>query len=218
MNISKPQSDSQSTVNTTNKALQQYYKLHSRIYDATRWSFLFGRRTIVTQAAAITNPEHILEVGCGTGKNLAHLANIFPKSQITGVDVSSDMLGVAKRKLAYAGNRINLVRQPYPFPTASAQKYDLILFAYALSMFNPGWESAIRAAMEDLNEGGVLAVVDFHHSSFTGFRRWMGVNHVRMEAHLLPFLESQADKASCEIRRAYGGLWEYVLFLGRKHP
>ena len=83
-------------------------------------------------------------------------------------------------------------------------------------MFNPGWEAAIRAATDDLNEGGMLAVVDFHHSSSTVFRRWMGVNHVRMDAHLLPFLQSHLDDAAYKIHRAYGGVWEYVLFLGHK--
>ena len=216
MSITNPQSESHTTISSTNKALQQYYKLHSRIYDATRWSFLFGRHTIVAQAAAITTPKHILEVGCGTGKNLACLANKFPEAQITGVDVSSDMLTVAKRKLAPAGPRVRLLQQPYPFSKPGGQKYDLILFAYALSMFNPGWEDAASAAIDELNEGGVLAVVDFHNSSFAGFRHWMGLNHVRMEGHLLPFLKSHMDDASYKVHRAYGGVWEYALFLGHK--
>jgi len=214
MNSSNPQTASGYA---TNKILQRYYKWHSRVYDATRWSFLFGRNAIVTRAAAITNPRQILEVGCGTGKNLACLANTFPKSLITGVDVSADMLTVAKRKLASICHRVNLLQQPYPFPQASIQKYDLILFSYALSMFNPGWEDAIKAATVDLNDGGVLAVVDFHHSSLASFRRWMAINHVRMDGHLLPFLTSQVDCASYKVHSAYGGLWEYVLFLGQKH-
>lgn len=199
-----------------NKALRNYYKLHSRIYDATRWSFLFGRNTIVDRLAAHTDPKRILEVGCGTGKNLALLAKRFPKAQITGVDVSSDMLSVARRKLAHLGKRITLLHQPYPLPQSDRQKFDAILFAYALSMFNPGWDTAISAAIEDLNGGGTLAVVDFHSTAFSAFRRWMGVNHVRMEGHLLPVLEQRTADPSYEIRRAYGGLWEYVLFSGRK--
>ena len=204
------------TVEAKNKALQHYYKLHSRIYDVTRWSFLFGRTAIVNQLAAQTTPQHILEVGCGTGKNLALLANRFPNAQITGVDVSADMLSVARRKLSRLENRITLQNQPYPPPQSNRKKYDLVLFAYALSMFNPGWDTAIAAAIDDLNEGGTLAVVDFHTTSVAAFRRWMRVNHVRMEGHLLPLLKAHTDNPSVQIRRAYAGLWEYVLFIGRK--
>jgi S-adenosylmethionine-diacylgycerolhomoserine-N-methlytransferase len=49
-------------------AIERYYRLHSRIYAATRWSFLFGRRAILDDIAAATTPARILEVGCGTGK------------------------------------------------------------------------------------------------------------------------------------------------------
>jgi S-adenosylmethionine-diacylgycerolhomoserine-N-methlytransferase len=199
-----------------NKALKNYYKLHSRIYDATRWSFLFGRKAIVEHLAAQTDPQRILEVGCGTGKNLALLAKRFPKAHITGVDVSSDMLSVAQRKLAHLGSRVSLIDQPYPVSLSNSQKYDAILFSYALSMFNPGWDTAISAAIDDLNNGGTLAVVDFHNTPISAFRRWMGVNHVRMEGHLLPVLMQRTANPSHEIRRAYGGLWKYVLFSGRK--
>jgi S-adenosylmethionine-diacylgycerolhomoserine-N-methlytransferase len=206
----------QTNIDDKNKALQQYYKLHSRIYDSTRWSFLFGRKTIVEQLATRTNARRILEVGCGTGKNLALIANRFPTAQIVGVDVSLNMLNVAKRKLIHLTNRVTLLNQPYPLSPPNGQKYDQILFAYALSMFNPGWETAITSALGDLNEGGTLAVVDFHRTSVTTFARWMGANHVRMEGHLLPFLESHTNNPSYEVRKAYGGLWEYVIFTGEK--
>jgi S-adenosylmethionine-diacylgycerolhomoserine-N-methlytransferase len=206
------------TSDTKNSALQHYYKVHSRIYDATRWSFLFGRRAIVEQLAANTSPQRILEVGCGTGKNIALLADHFPTAHITGVDISTDMLNVAKRKLIQLTTPITLLNQTYPLEEATGQKYDVILFAYALSMFNPNWDAAITAAVDDLNEGGTLAVVDFHRTTIPAFKRWMAINHVRMEGHLLPFLEDHTDNPCYKIHRAYAGLWEYAVFSGQKRP
>ncbi|MBK9054941.1 MAG: class I SAM-dependent methyltransferase, partial [Chloroflexi bacterium] len=29
--------------------MERYYQFHARLYDATRWSFLFGRSTILQQ-------------------------------------------------------------------------------------------------------------------------------------------------------------------------
>ena len=62
----------------TSTALERYYQFHSRIYDATRWSFLFGREEVLLRAASVTTPKRILEVGCGTGRNLPGLRRRFP--------------------------------------------------------------------------------------------------------------------------------------------
>ncbi|MDZ7659193.1 class I SAM-dependent methyltransferase [Fodinibius sp.] len=55
------------------KNVAQYYQLHAPIYDATRWSFLFGRTKLIKQIPALPANAQILEVGCGTGKNLIQL-------------------------------------------------------------------------------------------------------------------------------------------------
>jgi S-adenosylmethionine-diacylgycerolhomoserine-N-methlytransferase len=93
---------------------------------------------------------------------------------------------------------------------------DVVLFSYSLSMFNPGCEGAIEQAYDDLKPGGYIAVVDFHDTASNWFRRWMGRHHVRMEGHLLPLLEERFEIKTLEVRRAYGGLWRYFLFVGQK--
>ena len=196
-------------------AIERYYRLHSRIYDATRWSFLFGREAIVDRLAQHSNPSRILEVGCGTGMNLSRLALRFPKAQITGVDLSDVMLDVARKKMAPFGDRVALERRCYDSPLNEGG-FDVVLFSYAVSMFNPGWIDAIEAAKADLCEGGQIAVVDFHNSPVPAFKRWMGVNHVRMDGHLLPSLQSGFKTTVSEIHNAYGGLWKYALHIGSK--
>jgi S-adenosylmethionine-diacylgycerolhomoserine-N-methlytransferase len=32
--------------------MDRYYRFHAKIYDATRWSFLFGREALIRQVAA----------------------------------------------------------------------------------------------------------------------------------------------------------------------
>lgn len=199
-------------------ALQRYYKLHASIYDLTRWSFLFGRHAVIKMAARHIKPNNILEIGCGTGKNLESLAKQFPQARITGLDLSKDMLDIASKKSERFNGRVNVVEQKYDSPIKNSQgeveQYDLILFSYALSMFNPGWDIAINAAKQQLSDNGKIAIVDFHHSRFKAYRDWMGVNHVKMEAHLSPKLENEFTSVQKEIRKAYFGVWEYVLFIG----
>ncbi len=123
--------------------LEKYYRFHSRIYDATRWIFLFGRDRLVKTIAASSQPTRILEVGCGTGKNLVRLREMFPGVDLTGLDLSQDMLEVARKKLAGSSPPVELLHQAYDQPVAAAPRFDLLVFSYALSMFNPGWEKAI---------------------------------------------------------------------------
>lgn len=42
-------------------------------------------------------PARILDFGCGTGRNLIHLARVFPRSHVSAYDPSSASLAVARR-------------------------------------------------------------------------------------------------------------------------
>ena len=151
--------------------MEQYYRLHSKIYDATRWSFLFGRRQIIDKVAALRTPSHILEVGCGTGKNLVALGQTFPQAKIIGLDISESMLSVARKNLGSMTKRISLLCTSYDQSLKLAQSFDLILFSYSLTMMNPGWDQAIEQAYHDLADDGLIAAVDFHNSRLTGFKK-----------------------------------------------
>ena len=195
--------------------MERYYRLHSHIYDYTRWSFLFGRKKIIAMTADFVKPRRILEVGCGTGANLDTLAKTFPDASITGVDISDSMLNKSRRLLEKHGSRIELLNYNYNRPLRRGE-YDLVLFSYTLTMINPGWQEALNAANADLSTGGGLAVVDFHRGGTSWFSDWMGVNHVRMEGELLPRLKQSFNPLFLSAPKAYGGLWQYFYFIGNK--
>jgi S-adenosylmethionine-diacylgycerolhomoserine-N-methlytransferase len=199
----------------TGTAVESYYRFHSRIYDATRWSFLFGRTAILENLVG-DPPQNILEVGCGTGRNLVELGRRFLSARLTGVDLSAPMLDLARKKTVSFGPRVQLLHQAYAGPLCESSGYDLVLFSYALSMFNPGYDTAIAAARSDLVPGGRIAVVDFHDSHFGFFERWMGINHVRMNGQLRPLLQSLFTPTTDRLCPAYAGVWRYLLFVGRK--
>lgn len=200
------------------KNLENYYKFHAKIYDATRWSFLFGRDDLVDRVAKLPNTGRILEIGCGTGKNLVRLCKAMPEAKITGLDLSDQMLDVAEANLKTAGfsETTELVCQSYETPLKTGQPFDVIVFSYCLTMINPGYEKAIASAVEDLSDDGIIAVVDFHESIFPPFKKWMGMNHVRMDSHLIPELDKHFVAQTEEIQKAYLGVWEYVTYLGKK--
>lgn len=198
------------------KNMRTYYAFQAKIYDRTRWSFLFGRNAILHDLPFDRDASlNILEVGCGTGYNLRRLHRRFPNAQLVGVDLSTDMLERAQKKTRSFSDQVQLVEGAYgevelPFEP------QLILFSYCLTMVNPHWIQLLRRAEKDVTTGGYVAVVDFHRSRYSWFRQHMKKHHVRMEAHILPFLNQHFFPVLSETSKAYFGVWEYFQYVGKK--
>lgn len=196
--------------------IRHYYRGHAGIYDLTRWAFLFGRQELLEQLPG-REEQYLAEVGCGTGRNLRQLGRMHPRWRLTGVDVSPDMLTMAARATALFGHRVSLLEEPFGAGTFGAQDSpDIVLFSYSLTMFNPGWEEAILQARAALKPGGHIAVVDFHDTNSRPLRWWMDRHRVRLDGHLLPYLEAQFQPRLSEVHKAWGGMWQYFLFIGQK--
>ncbi|WP_020527669.1 class I SAM-dependent methyltransferase [Flexithrix dorotheae] len=197
--------------------IKDWYVFQSRIYDLTRWTFLFGREKIIKLLPFTKNQEFsVLEVGCGTGTTLKYLADRFPKARLTGYDLSGDMLNVAEAKLDKYGERIELRNEAYPPGRVLSEKYDLVLFSYCLSMINPGFDVLLDQANSDLKENGILALVDFHNTDYVFYKNFMDENHVTLEAQLLPALEKRFVPKTVKIKKGLLGIWRYLLFVGEK--
>lgn len=196
----------------SSEPLVSYYRWHSLAYDWTRWAFLFGRSELVNLLAGHIRPKRILEVGCGTGTNLLRLARAFPEAEIVGLDLSEDMLNLARKKTAPYRSRVSLCKGAYQEPVNAGAPFDCIVFSYCLSMINPGFAQVLAICRQDLDSTGIVAIVDFHDTRFAWFRRWMGLNHVRMDRQILSELQaSRMHLPQLGIRPAYGGWWQWLI-------
>jgi len=97
-------------------------------------------------------PVTLLEVACGTGGITASLAS---KYQVTGLDISPEMLAVARKKLP-AGIPLHLADMSSFELNA---KFDVVICIYHginhLLSFS-GWKGFFDCAYRHLNDGGVL--------------------------------------------------------------
>ena len=78
------------------------YRFQRHIYDLTRKPYLLGRDVLIRDLAPPPGGT-ILEIGCGTARNLLHIARTYPDARCFGLDVSSAMLETAHQSIARAG-------------------------------------------------------------------------------------------------------------------
>ncbi|MBX2843927.1 MAG: class I SAM-dependent methyltransferase [Flammeovirgaceae bacterium] len=196
--------------------IKDWYVFQSRIYDLTRWTFLFGRKKIIKLVPFQKNDSFsVLEVGCGTGTTLKYLTDRFPNARLSGYDLSEEMLEVAENKLSKYGERVKLLNEAYTPGKMVKEKYDVILFSYCLSMINPDFEKLLDQAKMELKENGILALVDFHNTDYQFYKDFMEENHITLEAQLLPELEKRFKPESLFIKKGLLGIWKYLLFIGK---
>ncbi|MEJ6394259.1 class I SAM-dependent methyltransferase [Gymnodinialimonas sp. 2305UL16-5] len=179
--------------------MDQVYRRQRLIYDVTRKYYLLGRDHALRQIRPGPN-AHVLEIACGTGRNLDQIDARHPGRHLYGLDISSQMLRSAEAKL---GDRAKLaLGDAYDFdPVAmfDQPQFDRILMSYCISMI-PDWESAIAEALNHLAPGGQLHIVDFGDQSRLPrwfdrrLRTWLDQFHVTPRDSLPAFL-AQQDKA-----------------------
>ncbi len=140
--------------------MNQTYRHQRWIYDASRKYFLFGRDHLIAELAPPPGGA-VLEVGCGTGRNLELIGQRYPGCALHGLDISSEMLRSARAKL---GNKAVLVEADATKFDAGAlfghEGFDRVVLSFAISMI-PDWQQALRQAALAVRPGGSLHVVDF---------------------------------------------------------
>jgi len=151
---------------TGQKALMDdVYALHRHFYDFTRKFYLLGRDRLIRNLAPPPGGT-VLEIGCGTARNLIVAAKKWPEARFHGFDISEAMLDTARKSVATQGlaDKIALVQgDAGRFDTGALfglEQVDRIFMSYTLSMIPP-WREAIERAAACLAPGGSLHIVDF---------------------------------------------------------
>ena len=178
--------------------MDRIYRRQRHIYDFTRKYYLFGRDTLIDRLD-LKPGALVLEVGCGTARNLIRIAKKYPGARLYGLDVSAQMLTTAERSLAHANlaSRVRLIEayaeNVSPDLFGESEPFDAIVFSYSLSMI-PDWKRALRAATAALAADGMLHIVDFGDLKGLGrlvealLRFWLGLFHVAPRVELLDAL------------------------------
>lgn len=148
--------------------MDRVYRLQRRFgfYDITRKYYLVARDPMI---AGLNPPDggKVLEIGCGTGRNLVLAARRYPNVEFHGVDISRQMLAAAGSAVERARLR-GRVRLGWADAAAldtektfgSDAGYDRIFMSYAVSMI-PQWRAAMEQVVASLAPGGELHIAEF---------------------------------------------------------
>lgn len=197
--------------------MDSVYRGQRHIYDLTRKYYLFGRDRLIAGLAARPGST-VLEIGCGTGRNLALVRKRWPGAALHGLDLSSEMLKSARATLG--GAAALALGDATAFSAQSLfgrAAFDRVILSYATSMI-PDWRAALEHAAAVLAPGGSLHVVDF--GDLAGLpaplrallRKWLAWFHVTPR---LDLADAAADLAarhglSCNARRRMLGYYQLI--------
>jgi len=186
------------------------YRYQRHVYDLTRKYYLLGRDRLI-DGLDVPEGGTVLELGCGTGRNLVQAARTYPEASFCGLDISAGMLetaGVAviRRNLSA---RVRLAQGDASDFDAAAlfgrQGFDRVFISYALSMI-PEWRRTVAAALDAVDDGGSLHIVDFGRQERlpawfkSALRAWLAKFHVTPRDSLREVLESESRRVGASLR------------------
>lgn len=150
-------------------AVRDAYRRWAGSYDAV-FGFLVGAARRGATAAVNAQPgTRVLEVGVGTGLALPH----YQDKRITGIDLSTDMLEVARRrvaerKLSQVDALLEMDAEAMALPDAS---FDIAVAMFVASVV-PNPRALLSEMRRVVRPGGTLLFVN-HFRAEGGVRWWV---------------------------------------------
>ncbi len=206
------------------------YHYTRHIYDVSRKFYLFGRDKLIREMD-VKPGDNVLEMGCGTARNLIKLYKRCPQAQYFGLDASQDMLETAQSSLKKRGvpdNKVSLkqclAEQMDARQTFGLDKpFDVIFFSYSLTMM-PLWREAIDAALANLQPGRSIYIVDFWDQKvmpgFSHFLKfWLKLFHVQYRPEMHAYMVELHEQGVVELKTdGIFGRYAYLAELKKLTP
>lgn len=146
------------------------YRAYAPLYDFVFGAILEPGRRLMAQRVSELEPKSILEVGVGTGLIL----DKYPaSSSVTGIDVSEDMLELARERAEkLAGRDIRLMQMDAEHMSFESGSFDCVTLPYVLSV-TPNPAALVAEARRVCRKGGTIFVLNhFSGSPYWRFLEW----------------------------------------------
>jgi ubiquinone/menaquinone biosynthesis C-methylase UbiE len=138
--------------------IREAYSTWATTYDSDRNLTRDLDQAITRQTLSTRRYRHILELGCGTGKNTALLAEIG--DQVYALDFSEGMIAQAKAKIGHDNVRFMVTDLTQPWPCADGH-VDLIVCNLVLEHIE-NLDFIFSEAYRVLEDGGQFFISELH--------------------------------------------------------
>jgi S-adenosylmethionine-diacylgycerolhomoserine-N-methlytransferase len=203
--------------------MNRLYGRQRYIYNFTRKYYLLGRDLLIERLNAGSG-DSVLEIGCGTGRNLVRAASRYPHAKFFGIDISTEMLMSAKQAIdrRRLSQRVFLAEADATAIDMTVlfgrAQYQRVFISYSLSII-PNWRSVLPLAYSLLLREGELHIIDF--GDFDPLPPWVGhgMRHWLARFDVVPCDELECDltelawrtHAKLNFERLYGGYAQYAM-------
>jgi len=102
------------------------------------------------------SPGRVLDIGCGTGSQLLHLASALPEASLTGVDISAPAIELAQQRAEAAGLSSRCSFAACDYLTFTVAPQDLIVAYSTLQLIRCDSKRLFTKIRNDLAPGGLL--------------------------------------------------------------
>lgn len=146
----------------------RYYDFFLDMFSLGQYSHLIAA---VVEKMDIKPSQSILDLGSGTGRNSYFMAkNLGSQGRITGLDISDEMLGRARKRCQdYPG--ISFEKRRIELPLAYNGEFDKVFISFVLHGFEDEQKLAIiNNAHRALKPGGTFFILDY--SEFDLNKMW----------------------------------------------
>jgi S-adenosylmethionine-diacylgycerolhomoserine-N-methlytransferase len=210
--------------------MNRMYRRQRHIYDGTRRYYLLGRDRLIAGLRPDAGAT-VLEIGCGTGRNLVVAARLHPAARFFGIDVSTEMLTSAISAISRRGltGRIRVAHGDgtafNPEALFELPAFDHVMISYSLSMI-PDWRRVLQTAASRLKPGGRLHIVDFGNQerlpdiARTLLLRWLAIFDVTPRDDLERVLSGMAETSGAHLKfeRPFRGYAQYAVLTFPSEP
>lgn len=135
------------------------YDVWARVYDLVWARYMEQTLPVAQRTAKVAPGDRVLDLACGTGELLHRLAQNVPGAELRGIDISSEMVDRARRKLATASRARVQQADAHDLPFADSS-FDVVVCASTFHYFTHP-RAVLAEVSRVCRSGGRLVLVDW---------------------------------------------------------
>lgn len=187
----------------------KYYDQISKSYNFTRKFFLFGYKSLLRYIINQKNITSILDLASGTGKFLADLHKVKPNLKLSGVDLSSNMLQIAKKNYP----DIKFINEDV-FELTHIDD-DLIILNYFLTLFDDP-ELLLSHLNKIISKKSRIIILDFYSFDNPIYAYFMKYQGAKCTLDIINIIEKYFEIEIIKTKKSPYLLWKYGILSLKK--